>query len=60
MSTTTFHFESFEAFSPFNDVGPYRASDYWTLPEGEPVELIKGRLLYRRAHRLVIRSLLPC
>lgn len=43
MSTTTFHFESFDSFSPFSDVGPYRASDYWQLPEGEPVELIRGR-----------------
>ena len=45
MSSTAFHFESFEAFSPFSDVGPYRAADYWQLPEGEPVELIKGRLV---------------
>jgi Uma2 family endonuclease len=45
MSTTAFHFESFEAFSPFSDVGPYRAADYWQLPEGEPVELIRGRLV---------------
>ena len=45
MSTTSFYFESFEAFSPFSDVGPYRAADYWQLPEGEPVELIKGRLV---------------
>jgi Uma2 family endonuclease len=45
MSTTSFHFESFEAFSPFSDVGPYRAADYWQLPEGEPVELIRGRLV---------------
>ncbi len=45
MSSTTFHFESFEAFSPFSDVGPYRAADYWQLPEGEPVELIRGRFV---------------
>jgi Uma2 family endonuclease len=45
MSTTSFHFESFDAFSPFSDVGPYRAADYWQLPEGEPVELIKGRFV---------------
>jgi len=45
MSTTTFHFESFESFSPFVDLGPYRAADYWQLPEGEPVELIKGRFI---------------
>lgn len=45
MSTTAFHFESYDAFSPFSDLGPYRAADYWQLPEGEPVELIKGRLV---------------
>jgi Uma2 family endonuclease len=45
MDTTVFHFEHFDAFSPFSDVGPYRAADYWKLPEGEPVELIKGRLV---------------
>jgi Uma2 family endonuclease len=45
MSTTSFHFEPFTAFSPFSDVGPYRAADYWQLPEGAPVELIKGRLV---------------
>jgi Uma2 family endonuclease len=45
MSTTAFRFESFEAFSPFSDVGPYRAADYWQLPEGVPIELIKGRFV---------------
>jgi Uma2 family endonuclease len=45
MSTTTFHFETFEAFSPFANVGPYRAADYMSLPEGELVELIEGRLI---------------
>ena len=45
MSTTSFHFETFEAFSPFTDAGPYRAADYWQLPEGEPVELIRGRFV---------------
>jgi Uma2 family endonuclease len=45
MSTTAFHFESFQAFSPFTSVGPYRAADYWRLPEGALVELIKGRFV---------------
>lgn len=45
MSTATFQFESFDSFSPFSDLGPYRAADYWQLPEGEPVELIKGRFV---------------
>jgi Uma2 family endonuclease len=45
MSTATFHFESFDQFSPFSDVGPYRAADYWKLPEGAPIELIRGRFV---------------
>jgi Uma2 family endonuclease len=45
MSTMAFHFEPFTAFSPFSDVGPYRAADYWQLPEGAPVELLKGRFV---------------
>jgi len=45
MSTTTFQYESFDAFSPYVGAGPYRAADYWQLPEGEPVELIEGRLV---------------
>jgi Uma2 family endonuclease len=45
MSTTSFHFETFDAFSPYSDVGPYRAADYWQLPEGEPVELMRGRFV---------------
>ncbi len=44
MSSSTFHFKTFEAFSPFSDVGPYRAADYWKLPEKAPVELLRGRL----------------
>jgi Uma2 family endonuclease len=45
MSTATFHFESFDQFSPFSDIGPYRAADYWQLPEGAPIELIRGRFV---------------
>jgi Uma2 family endonuclease len=45
MSTDVFQFEQFEAFSPMTVVGPYRAADYWKLPEGERVELIRGRLI---------------
>jgi Uma2 family endonuclease len=45
MSSTAFHYEPFTAFSPYSDVGPYRAADYWQLPEGAPVELIKGRFV---------------
>ncbi len=45
MSTVPLHYESFDAFSPYSDVGPYRAKDYWQLPEGEPCELMRGRFV---------------
>ncbi len=45
MSTIPLQYESFEAFSPFSDLGPYRAADYWELPEGEPCELMQGRFV---------------
>jgi Uma2 family endonuclease len=42
--------------------GPYRAEDYWALPEGEPVELIRGELVMSPApnfnHQVV--SLVLC
>jgi Uma2 family endonuclease len=61
MSTTILHFEPFEAFSPFSDVGPYRSADYWRLPEGEPVELIKGRLVVSPSpnflHQIIVTML---
>ncbi|MCG8449591.1 MAG: Uma2 family endonuclease [Pirellulales bacterium] len=45
MSIGTPQYESLTGFSPPSSLGPYRATDYWKLPEGEPVELIKGRLI---------------
>jgi Uma2 family endonuclease len=58
MSTATFQFESFDAFSPYVSAGPYRAADYWQLPEGEPIELIQGRLIVSPApttlHQMVV------
>ena len=61
MSTDVFHFEPFEAFSPLTTVGPYRAADYWKLPEGERVELIRGRLIMSPSpsslHQIVILRL---
>lgn len=61
MSTDVFHFEHFEAFSPFTVVGPYRAADYWKLPEGELVELIRGRLIMSPSpsslHQIVVLRL---
>jgi Uma2 family endonuclease len=62
MSTTTFHYETFGAFSPYCDLGPYRATDYWQLPEGAPVELIKGRLVVSPSpnilHQIIVALLL--
>jgi Uma2 family endonuclease len=62
MSTTTFHFEPFEASLAFSDLGPYRAADYWQLPEGAPVELIQGRLVVSPSpnvlHQIIIATLL--
>ncbi len=36
---------NYESYSPSSDLGPYRAADYWALPEGEPCELLHGRLI---------------
>jgi Uma2 family endonuclease len=45
MSTVTPQFATLTGFSPPSTLGPYRAADYWALPEGEPVELIRGNLV---------------
>ena len=45
MSTDAIHYETLTGFTPVSTLGPYRAADYWKLPEGEPVELIRGRLV---------------
>jgi Uma2 family endonuclease len=45
MSTDAIHYETLSGFTPLSSLGPYRAADYWKLPEGEPVELIRGRLV---------------
>ena len=45
MSIGTPHYDSLPGFSPPSTLGPHRAADYWRLPEGEPVELIQGRLI---------------
>ncbi|NOY41432.1 MAG: Uma2 family endonuclease, partial [Planctomycetes bacterium] len=62
MSTDVFHFEQFESFSPYTVAGPYRAADYWKLPEGEPVELVRGRLMMSPSptalHQTVIAHLI--
>jgi Uma2 family endonuclease len=45
MSTDAIHYEALSGFTPVSTLGPYRAPDYQKLPEGEPVELIRGRLV---------------
>jgi len=45
MSTDAIHYETLSGFTPPSTLGRYRAADYWKLPEGEPVELIQGRLV---------------
>jgi Uma2 family endonuclease len=51
MSTVGFQFTNFDGFSPTVRCGPYRAQDYWELPEGAPVELIRGELVMSPAPR---------
>jgi len=45
MSLGTSQYESLPGFSPSSTLGPRTAVDYWKLPEGEPIELIQGRLI---------------
>jgi Uma2 family endonuclease len=45
MATDNVNYEVFAGFSPHSTVGPYRADDYWILPENEPVQLLRGRLI---------------
>jgi Uma2 family endonuclease len=44
MSIGTPHFDVLPGFTPVSGLGPHRAADYFELDEGEPVELIYGRL----------------
>ncbi len=61
MSNQTLIYESFLGFSPYSTIGPYRAADYLRLAEGEPVELLKGRLIVSPCptpiHQLVLLEL---
>ena len=45
MSTITPQYVTLTGYSPPTSLGPYRAADYWELPEGEPVELFLGNLV---------------
>lgn len=53
MSTDAIHYETLTGFTPVSTLGPYRAADYWKLPEGERVELIFGRLVVSPAPNLL-------
>jgi Uma2 family endonuclease len=58
MSTVNYQFVKFDGFSPVSTLGPYRAPDYWKIPEGEPVELIRGELVMspapKSSHQIVV------
>ncbi|MDZ4659015.1 MAG: Uma2 family endonuclease [Bythopirellula sp.] len=61
MATDNLNYESFTGFSPYATVGPYRADDYWILPENEPVQLLRGRLIVSPSpnilHQLIVMRL---
>jgi Uma2 family endonuclease len=45
MATVPVSYESFGEYTPYSTIGPYRADDYLELPEGERVELLRGRFI---------------
>ena len=55
MSVELTHYDS---YSPSSETGPYRAADYWKLPEQQPCELIYGRFCVSPAptpmHQMVV------
>jgi len=57
MRSTAIHYETLQGFSPPSTSGPYRAADYWILPEGEPVELLQGRLVVSPAPTFVHQAI---
>jgi Uma2 family endonuclease len=61
MSTVDYQFTTFDGFSPIAKLGPYRAKDYQQLPEGAPVELLRGELIMspspRIPHQIVVALL---
>lgn len=62
MSTGSYEYVTFDGFSPFVGQGPYSSEDYWRLPEGEPVELIRGRFVVSPCpvplHQVILGQLL--
>ena len=61
MSIGNPQYEVFTGFSPYGTVGPYRAADYWELPEGERCELMRGRFIMSPSptplHQLILGQL---
>lgn len=61
MSIGVSHYDVLPGFTPVSGLGPYRAEDYFELEEGEPVELIYGRLVVspspNYAHQTVVALL---
>ena len=61
MSISAHQFDVLPGFTPVSGLGPHRASDYFGLNEGEPVELIYGRLAVSPApdysHQVVVALL---
>lgn len=61
MATDNLQYETFTGYLPHSTVGPYRATDYWILPEGEPVQLLRGRLFVSPSpnilHQLIVGRL---
>ena len=60
MAANLFHFEHFDAFSPYTEAGPYHAADYWKLPESESVELMRGRLIVSPRPSTLHQTVLSC
>lgn len=58
MSTVGFQFTNFDGFSPTVGRGPYRAKDYWELPDGAPYELMRGEFVLspapRSSHQMIV------
>lgn len=57
MSTDAIHYETLTGFTPVSTLGPYRAADYWKLPEGERVELLRGRFVVSPAPDLTHQAI---
>ena len=57
MSTAATPYDMLPPYTPALALGPHRADDFWKLPEGEPVELIRGRLVMspspRPSHQMI-------